>query len=133
MKSRCTSCSEVIFSENPLNPYNELAKHWFDTTHLSSWFKYRYQVLNYRHDTNFGFEHNLVVFPYHQITLRNLVDEFLAGSRSNPTIIWENTSLTTNPRMKLGQNFRGIQLNISITPIQTSLTNIQSWLKQNLD
>jgi hypothetical protein len=81
----------------------------------------------------FGFQHNLVVFPYHQITLRNLVDEFLAGSRSNPTIIWENSSLTTNPRMKLGQNFPGIQLNISITPIQTSLTNIQSWLKQNMD
>jgi hypothetical protein len=62
MKSRGTSCSEVIFSENPLNPYNELAKHWFDTTHLSSWFKYRYQVLNYRHDTNFGFEHKYYLF-----------------------------------------------------------------------
>ena len=62
MKSRGTSCSEVKFSENPLNPWNNLAKHWFDTTHLSSWFKYRYQVLKYRHDANFGFQHNNYIF-----------------------------------------------------------------------
>lgn len=79
----------------------------------------------------FGIQDNLVIFPHHEITLRSLVDEFLSGSNLVPTIIWEEPSLATNPRMKLSQNFLGIKLNVSITPIQTSLTSLRSWLIQN--
>lgn len=74
------------------------------------------------------FRDNLVLFPYHEITLRDLVGQFLASSSMQPTIYWEETSLTTNPTMNLTPDFVGRKLDFPITPIERSVANIRSWL-----
>lgn len=84
-------------------------------------------------ENSFEFRDNLVIFPYHEIALRDLVGEFLANSTSQPTIIWEKTSSTTNPTMNLTRDFIGRKLDLTLTPIQRSVSNIRSWLTQNVD
>lgn len=84
-------------------------------------------------EKSFEFQQYLAIFPYHEITLRNLVDEFLADSSSPPKIIWEKTTSAANPTMNLARNFTGRKLELTITPIQRSVANIRSWLMQNID
>jgi len=81
----------------------------------------------------FQFRDNLVIFPYHEITLRDLVGEFISDSSSQPTIIWEKTSTATNPTMNLARDFIGRRLDLTLTPIERSVSNIRSWLTQNVD
>ena len=93
-----------------------------DVADVSSYFM---QLLE---ENSIEFRDNLVIFPYHEITLRDLVSEFLANSIKQPTIIWEKMSSTTNPTMNLTRDFVGQKLSFPLTPIVRSLANIRSWL-----
>jgi hypothetical protein len=56
MKSRMITNCETPNCDTTQLPSNNLKNNWNDPTQISSWFKYRYHSLNYKHlDENFGF------------------------------------------------------------------------------
>lgn len=71
---------------------------------------------------------NVVLFPYHEITLGNLVNKFLDGRGISPKIIWNKSSTSLNPSMNLKLDFSGVPANTVLTPLENSLINIGSWL-----
>lgn len=93
-----------------------------DVADVSSYF------IHLLEEDSIDFRDNLVIFPYHEITLRDLVGQFLANLSKQPTIFWEETALTTNPTMNLRHDFVGRKLDFPITPVERSMTNLRSWL-----
>jgi nucleoside-diphosphate-sugar epimerase len=98
-----------------------------DVADVSSYFM---QLLG---ENSIEFRDNLVIFPYHEITLRDLVGQFLENLSRQPSIFWEETAATTNPTMNLTRDFVGRKIDFPITPIKRSLANVRSWLTYSLD
>ena len=72
---------------------------------------------------------NVTIFPYIEITLKEIIEYYLEGFGAKPTIIWENAIAIKNPQMKLARNFQSVDLKFSTSPIQNTLSNIRNWLQ----
>jgi len=93
-----------------------------DVADVSSYFV---QLLS---ENSMNFKDEIVLFPYYEITLQNLVHDFLVGSDSKPEIFWDNSFSSTNPTMNFQHIIPNIRDSFRITPLQTSLENVRSWL-----
>jgi nucleoside-diphosphate-sugar epimerase len=75
----------------------------------------------------------IVLFPYHEISLKGLVNKFLDVHGISPQIVWNEFSSSLNPSMKLRPDFFGVPANLVLTTLETSLSKIGSWLIQDIN
>lgn len=75
----------------------------------------------------------IVLFPYHEISLERLVNKFLDIHGISPQIVWNEFSSSSNPSMNMRPDFFGVPANVVLTSLETSLSNIGSWLIQDIN
>ncbi len=69
------------------------------------------------------------LFPYHEISLENLVELFKLITASNSKITFSSDTDSTNPKMELNIDLEKINHeDLTLTPLEQSLQSINNWL-----